>query len=459
MNANTGKSSGCIANVQGMSFAEIVSLFGRFISWESVEARFKSRNRVFSDVRTFWLFLAQIICGNISCDAIIQKAITWLVSETKKEVSPNNSGYTQARQRLPSDMIRQASDQALAKLPPGKLFHGHAVKQVDGSGATMADTEANRQEYPYRKGGKSYNAFPAMNFLLILDWLTGTIIDWAVGNAEVSERSLFIATWPNLNPGDLVIGDRGFCGYGQFWWVQHHCGAFFLTRLHGSRKHRRITKDLGPNDHLVAWTKPSIHPRWLNAEDWAEVPGELIVREISTDISRHGFRVRQVTIVTTLLDETISAEELLDLYRDRWNIEVNLRNLKITLGIDILRGKTPGVIEKEVSMFLLAYNLIRTIMFEAADRHNVPLERISFKATTTAIETWGFLLAKARTPAERETLLLQFYRVVAYPRCRNRRGRSEPRAVKRRPKTFQRLTGDRHSFKESPHRGRKYAAA
>jgi len=186
----------------------------------------------------------------------------------------------------------------------------------------------------------------------------------------------------------------------------------------------------------------------------------------STDSSDAFYlRKKRVGREPTFVNRPISSKALSDtiwnqaLYRDRRNIEVNPRNLKITLGIDILRGKTPGVIEKEVSMFLLAYNLIRTIMFEAADRHNVPLERISFKATTTAIETWGFLLAKARTPAERETLLLQFYRVVAYPRCRNRRGRSEPRAVKRRPKTFQRLTGDRHSFKESPHRGRKYAAA
>ncbi|MEK9138426.1 MAG: IS4 family transposase, partial [Bacteroidota bacterium] len=432
MNGGSRENSDCVANIKGMSFTAIVSLFGRFISWKSVEARSKSRKRVFSDVRTFWLFLAQIIWGNLSCDAILQKAITWLESETKKEVSPNNSGYTQARQRFPSDMIRQASDQALTKLPPGKLFHGHAVKQVDGTGATMADTEANRQEYPYRTGGKSYNAFPAMNLLLILDWLTGTILDWAGGNAGVGEASLFLTTWPGLNPGDLVIGDRGFCGYWQFWWVQHHRGAFMLTRVHGARKHRRIIKDLGPNDHLVAWTKSTARPRWLTAEEWEAVPRELIVREISADISRHGFRVRNVTIVTTLLDETIPADELLDLYRDRWNIEVNLRNLKITLGIDILRGKTPEMIAKEVSMFLLAYNLIRTIMCEAAERHNVPLERISFKATMTAIETWGLLLAKARTRAEREALLQQFYRVVAYPRCRNRRGRSEPRAVKRR---------------------------
>lgn len=459
MNDKPGKSSDCVVNIQGMSFSEIVSLFGRFFSLESLEERPKSRERVFSDVRTFWMFLAQIIWGNLACDAIIQKAISWLESETKKEISPNTSGYTQARQRLPSSMIRQASEQIRDKLPPGKLFHGHAVKQVDGSGATMADTDANRQEYPYRTGGKSYNAFPAMNLLLILDWLTGTIIDWAVGSVEVSERALFITTWPNLSPSDLVIGDRGFCGYGQFWWVQHNCSSFFLTRLHGARKHRRIIKDLGPDDHLVEWTKSTRTPRWLTAEEWAAVPEKLIVREISADISKHGFRVRQLTIVTTLLDETIPADELLDLYRDRWNIEVNLRHLKITLGVDILRGKTPDMIAKELSMLLLAYNLIRTIMCEAAEQHNVPLERISFKATITAIETWGPLLAKAHTPAEREALLLQFYRVVAYPRCRNRRGRSEPRAVKRRPKNFQLLTDDRHTFKESPHRGKKNATA
>lgn len=459
MNDEVREQSDCASKIHEMSFPELVSLFGRFFSSESMKARSESRERIFTDVRTFWLFLAQIIWGNLSCDAIIQKALSWLESETKKEISPNNSGYTQARQRLPSDMIRQASDQALDKMPTGKLFHGHAVKQVDGSGATMADTEANRQEYPYRSGGKPWFAFPAMNFLLILDWLTGTILDWAVGNASVGEASLFLTTWPGLNSGDLVIGDRGFCGYWQFWWIQQHCGAFMLSRVHGSRKHRRLIKDLGPNDHLVAWTKPSIPPRWVTKEEWKAVPEELIVREISADVSKNGFRVRHITIVTTLLDEAISAAELLDLYRDRWNIEVNLRNLKNTLGIDVLRCETPEMIAKEVSMFFLAYNLIRAIMHEAAERHNVPLKRISFKATITAIEIWGRLLAKARTHAEREALLQQFYRVVAYPRCRNRRDRSEPRAVKRRPKAYQRLSGDRHSFKEAPHRGRKNATA
>jgi len=451
---------GVVGNLRGMRFPELVGVFSQWLSPEAVAVRADSRERIYTDTRTFWMYLGQIVRGNLACDAIILDALEWLKAATgRTAISTNSSGYTQARERLPTEMIRQVREQINERMPRGPLFHGHAVKQFDGTGLTMTDTEANRQAYPDHPSSKKHSGFPALNLMGAFDWFSGVLLDWTTGDVTNDEKRLFMNLWPGLNRGDLVNGDRGFCGFGLFWWLQHHRGVDCVTRLHARRKHRRVVRILGPNDLLVAWAKPKIPPTWLSLEEWQSAPEELVVREISADVSDFGFRTRHITIVTTLLDESISAQDWLDLYRRRWGVEVNFRDLKITMGMDILKCKTPAMIEKEVNLFILVYNLIRLIMWEAAERHNVPVAQISFRSTMYAIGVWGRHLVHANTPQEIDRLLRDFYQAIAYRRRRNRLCRSEPRARKRRNKNYQLLCGDRHSFREVPHRGKRAEGA
>jgi len=216
---------------------------------------------------------------------------------------------------------------------------------------------------------------------------------------------------------------------------------------------------LGENDLIVKWKKPKDFPKWLSQEEWDTFPDSLQVREITYNVQPKGFRTKSISIDTTVLDETISAGEWAELYFHRWKIELNLRDIKITMGMDMLKGKTPAIIEKEIFMYFIAYNLIRLLMSEAAEKNGVDLGKISFKSTITAIRVWGPILGRTLENEQYERLFDEFLKMIAYPRCRNRKNRSEPRARKRRPKNYQLLTGDRHEFKEIAHRSKYKKAA
>jgi hypothetical protein len=279
------------------------------------------------------------------------------------------------------------------------------------------------------------------------------IVDWAVESIITADRVLFQSVWPNLPAKSLILGDRGFCGFAEFIELNKR-GVKMVTRKHGRRKYQTLIRELGPGDRIVSWEKPRQPPDWKSAEDWEALPESLQVREISYQIATPGFRTRKVELVTTLLDETISAGDFADLYRKRWSAEVNLRDIKITMGMDLLKCKTPDMIDKEFQAFILAYNIVRTLISEIARQERVLPENISLKAVVTGIEVWGPSLTSARSEAEAELVWKEFTRVVGYRRNRHRKNRSEPRAKKRRPKNYQLLKGPRGAFKAISHRNK-----
>ncbi|HNS44422.1 MAG TPA: transposase, partial [Alphaproteobacteria bacterium] len=195
-------------------------------------------------------------------------------------------------------------------------------------------------------------------------------------------------------------------------------------------------------------------PKWIEKSDWDKLPNSLRVREITLNMRAKGFRTEKITIVTTILDETIPAKEWAELYFHRWKVEVQFRDIKITMGMDILKAKSPRMIEKEVHMYFIAYNLIRLLMQRAAVENSADLSKMSFKAAARAILVWGPILAKQETDEDFDETLRYFLKTISYPRCRNRKNRTEPRAKKRRPKNYQLLQGDRHHFKEIGHRSK-----
>jgi hypothetical protein len=442
-----------LKELRSRALPELAVLIVPWLPIDLIPSMAPGRNRIFTPFRTLLLFFFQVLSGNLSCEEVVQKAVGWLEPVTGNRISSNTGAYSQARQRLSSQVFYDLSDEFGRKAPADPLFHGHTVKVADGTGILVADTEANRKAFPAHPKSGSYSGFPGFKLLAVFSLHLGTMIEWAVGAMRDSEHTPYRAIWPSLKNGDLVLGDRGFCGFAEFAWLQRR-GVHCLARKNGRRKYHRVLKSLGPNDSLVQWEKPKQAPDWISPEDWERIPQTLTVREIVFNVELHGFRTSQVTIDTTLLDESITSVEFGELYRKRWKAELFLRDIKITMGMDMLKCKTPDMVEKELHIFILAYNLIRLIMFQAAAETGEFPTQVSFRATVSAIREWGPRFAAARSEREIEFLLEQFLRVVAYRRLRNRPDRNEPRALKRRQKTYQLLTGPRHEFKEIKHRSK-----
>jgi Transposase DDE domain len=229
-----------------------------------------------------------------------------------------------------------------------------------------------------------------------------------------------------------------------------------LFRLHQARRlDWRKGKRLGKNDRIVTWSKPGMKPRYLPQYLWKLVPNQLQVRVLRFPLEVPGFRSQSVTLVTTLLDaQAYPAQEVAQLYARRWKIELWFRDIKTSMGMEVLRCQSPKMIHKELEMFLIAYNLIRALMTEAAALHDVPVDRISFKGTVDAARQYSIAIAQARSKKKQQTLVADLLTILARDALPNRPGRCEPRAVKRRPKPFPLLNRHRHKYKEITHRNR-----
>ena len=393
-----------------------------------------------------------------ACRGTLRQFLGWLATQGQT-ASPRTTGYCKARARLrPADLDdvhhRLGRDVRAAHLARG-LWYGRPVKVVDGSGLSMPDTPRNQACYPQAQGAKPGCSFPVMRVVALFCLGTGVLLSLAKGALNVSERALFRSLWGLLEAGDVVLADRGFCGYAEFYFLAQR-GVDCVMRNHQRRTvGKTLLRVLGPGDRLILWHKSSC-PVWPSRAVWATVPDTLTIRELDFQVAVKGFRVESITVVTTLLEPTaFPTEAFADLYRRRWRAELFLRDIKITMGMDILRCKTPEMVHKELTMHLIAYNLVRLTMLEAARAHAVPWERISFKGTLATLRPWAplFLAAGPRTRRALWTRLLGYLAADQLP---DRPNRVEPRARKRRPKNYQLLNKPRHLFQEIPHRN-KYA--
>jgi hypothetical protein len=263
--------------------------------------------------------------------------------------------------------------------------------------------------------------------------------------------------WDCLRPGDVLLADRGFCNWALLaQCLQRNLHAVF--RVKGIRRSDfRHGKRLSRNEHLVPWRKSWTPSKTVTPQEWALLPEILTLRLVRCRMDIPGFRTRQVILVTTLLDSVKYPPEALSaLYFRRWAMELSLRNLKTTLQMEHLSCKNPGNLEREIRMHFLVHNLVRRLMLEAARRHRVALERISFAGSLATARRYGEALLQTRSKRQRCKLVDELLSVLASDLVPDRPGRREPRAVKRRPKPYQFLTCHRHKFKETAHRDRDY---
>ena len=365
----------------------------------------------------------------------------------------------QARLRLPRQRFEQAL-RATAQTADRRVgavgqLQGRPVKVADGSTTQLPDTAANQKRYPQPAGQKPGCGFPVLKFVVLFSLASGALLNVLLGNLHHHDLRLLRGLWEQLKQGDILLGDRAYGEYTTLAGLPLQ-GVDVVARLHHRRKvDFRKAKRLGKNDGLFVWTKGGQPSEILSAAEWARLPAQITVRIIRFTTTIRGCRSRRVTLVTTLLDpELYPAEELVGLYARRWRLELCLRDLKTTLGMEALRCKTPAMAEKELLAYLVAHNLIRCVMAEAVARHPVDWERVSFKGSVDALRQYSAAIAQARSRKMRRQLWADLLRNLVRDLVRKRPHRTEPRAVKRRPKPYPLLNQPRRRFVEISHRSR-----
>lgn len=416
----------------------------------------KQRNRLFPSQKTFYLFLWQVLSAERSCSEVVQAFLAWRAHNQEASSSPNNAAYCQARQRLNLTAIQTAQHTLAAHVAQQAQSHqrwyGRTVAVVDGTGLSMPDTPENQKKYPQAKSSKPGCGFPQMKMVALFCLATGALLRHAQSHRKIGEVTLFRRMWDALHSGDVVLADRGFCNFADYYRLGQR-SIDCVMRLHQRRsKGVSLIKRLGVGDKLVHWHKSKPTPKGLTKEQWAAMPGTLTVRHITFTPNIPGFRTKEITVATTLIDhKQFPASAFAELYRRRWLVELFLRDIKITLGMDILRCKTPAMVEKELTMHLIAYNLIRLTMVQAAVKGKLNVERISFKATLQAVRQWAPYIGLAPV-REREQLYQSMLHAISRIPVPSRPNRTEPRVKKRRAKNYQYMTKQRHEMKEAPHR-------
>jgi len=415
-----------------------------------------SRNRIYSVRRTFFAFLYQVLNPDCPCREIVRQIQALFGLHGQAPVDEGTSAYCQARKRLPLDTLQRLRVAlAAAAEKTARLWHGLRVILIDGTSTSLPDTPKNQRAYPQPGGQKPGCGFPLLRLVGLFSLGTGVLLDYAKGNKHHHELRLLQRLLDQFKPDDLAVADRGFSSYvllALFGLRRVAC----LFRLHQARPaDLRRGQRLGKNDRLVLWHKPTEKPRWLPRSGWKKIPAQLTLRVLRFKLCRRGYRPASVTLVTTLLDaQEYPAQDLAELYARRWHIELWFRHIKTSMGMEVLRCKSPQMVHKELEMFLIAYNFIRCLMAEAAAIHEVPIERLSFKGTVDSVRQFSMAIAQAPSKKKQKQLLAQLLEVIGCDEVPERLGRREPRALKRRPKPFQLLNRPRHVMKELPHRSR-----
>lgn len=415
-------------------------------------AGYQWRTRVLTPWVTVHLFVLQVLWGNVACRKV--RHLSRLV------FTP--AAYCAARMRLPLDVFgsiaASLTHEARQQTRDFGRWKGHRVFHADGSGLSMSDEAPLQQAYGQPAGQKPGCGFPVMAVLWLFDAGTGLLTDFVTDKCHTHDMKHVAKLHASMAEGDVLVADCAFASFA-------HLALLLQDKLHGvfrvhqrqivnftpGRKHRRQRpkskrkgaptsrwiKKLGKQDQWVEYVKPRERPAWMSEQDYDQLPDQIMVRELRYRIDRPGFRTRQVTLVTTLLDPRLYAgHELAELYRARWQVETSLKHLKQTMHMDVLRSKTVEGVQKELWMYLIVYNQVRLFMCAAAERQGVAPDRISF---IDALDAWrhrGWRAAQAVT-------------LVVYPHRHNRDARHEPRTIKRRKDRYTYMTKPRETLRQN----------
>ena len=433
--------------------------FADAITEESIQAAFDAEavsfagedDAVYAPAITLWAFLSQVLFKGEqrSCVAAVARVAVLLVALERDPCSGNTGAYCRARAKLSETALHRltadVADGCERQVEEEWLWRGRHVYLVDGTTVSMPDTPDNQEAYPQPSSQEEGLGFPIARLVVLLSLATGMLKDMALGpyaGKETGETGLLRQLLDRFVPGDILLADRYYCSYFMVA-LLIELGIDFVTRVHQRREvDFRRGRRLSQGDHLVEWQRPE-RPEWMDLQTYERMPRSIWIREIQVQVSHPGFRAESFVVVTTLTDaDAYPREDIAELYGYRWLAELDIRAIKITMGMDVLRCKTPAMVRKEMWTCLLAYNLIRRTMLQSAQESGQSPRQLSVSAAMQAIAaSWQVLVSSSDSIAAR--LVEAELANLAGHIVGNRPGRVEPRAVKRRPKPHDLLTQPR----------------
>ena len=361
-----------------------------------------SRRRVFSKANTFWAFFSQVLDADGGCKEVVRKLQAMAIAKELAPPSSSTSAYCQARQKLSTNMLEEvlaATTASLHQDDDDSKWHGHRVVVVDGTGLSMPDTSENQALWPQQRTQTPGCGFPQARLCGCFDLHTGALLSYRLGSKKRNELLLLRQQMNTFEAGDIMLGDKGFCSYYDVWQFQQNQVDTVFTLARGTPVEAASSQSvLGDDDLLIQWPKPSWNKKLSYTKDvWEKLPQFLTLRQIKVTVKEPGFRVKSYHLITTLTDpDTYPAEDLADLYY----IELFFRDIKTTMGMDILRCFTPSMVKKEILMHLIVYNCLRSLIFEAAGSLKGSPRNISFKSSLQALRQWQPLPNNTETTAD-----------------------------------------------------------
>ena len=439
-------------DAEGLPFSEILPA-------DEIQRVFEEEDALFGEQEedrytaplTLWTFLLQVLQTGVarSCNAAVERLRTLCAELEIPAPSPDSGAYCRARAKLPERALERltyrVADGLEAQAPAAWKWCNRDVKIADGSTLLLPDTEANQAAWPQASTQQPGLGFPILRFCALFSLVTGALCGFATApyrGKETGETALLRSQMDRLRAGDVLLGDACFCSYFMIALLLER-GVDVVFHQHQRRKTDFAKgKRLGSEDHVVVWNKPEC-PEWMDQETYNRLPSQIKVRELRVRVSLPGFRVQQVTIVTTLTSAKKYPKKALgELYRKRWYAELDLRSIKVTMQMDDVRGQCPEMVRKEIWVHWLAYNLIRRVMAAAAVTHEATVRTISFAG---AVQTVAGVMGQATpaAPGVLHCMALQKLASIASRKVGHRPNRVEPRAIKRRPKSHKLLTKPR----------------
>jgi len=443
---------------EGLPFAEVLAA-------ERIERTFAKhgclfgRHGIYTAAIMVWSFLSQVLRDGkeASCQSAVARVVSHYQQVGVAAPTSDTGDYCRARAKLSAAALRDLSCEVAADMEQAadeqwlwkRTLH---PKLIDGFTFTMPDTPKNQARYPQPKSQKRGVGLPIARAVCLVSLATGCVMDLAIGpykGKETGETALLRTIQGNLAAGDLAVADRYYCSFMMIALLlgqgTHTCARKHQLRHSDFRRGKR----LGKYDHLITWTRPP-RPAWMDEETYARIPETLTLREIRYNVVERGRRTHTIDIITTLVDaEVYTQQDIADLYGFRWNAELDIRSIKVSLNLGHVRCKSPEMVHREVWTTILGYNLIRTTAAAAALVHGKQPRQISFTSTCQYVLASWMQLSGGLIPA---SLLARYLEVmlkqIAACEVANRPGRLEPRVLKRRRHRYRLMQKPRAVLRE-----------
>ncbi len=447
-------------------------LFGPFLPSSSLEINQKakgkgtnSREAILTPKVTFWGFLSQVLAPNSSCREALAKIQALCKAQDQCLPQSDSSVYCKARTRLEKSELekihRHTANQLEANASIDSLWKGRRALLSDAASASMPDTAPNQKRWPQHSNQAKGCGFPTMKLVGLFSLASCALMDFAKGTLSTHENDLLYTLKDFFKPWDILVGDRLYCTFANICWLAE-LGVDLVARKNASRTKSKTLKRLGKNDQIVSWERPTNKAghKGLTRLLWDKLKPVLRLREISFKVTEKGFRTREIVLITTLLDpEAYPADDIAELYLKRWRVELFFDDIKTSMQMDVLRCKSPEMIEKELLMHMIAYNLVRALMQNAATIHHSPLEAISFKGSVDRLRQWLWPITLESHSARRREMAQELLLSMAKDQLPPRPARYEPRVRKRRPKAYPVMVKPREEYRKEFRAEREIALA